>query len=93
MPGRRKPKTTDALYFLTACACGDKSAEGTALRIVSDILLESMCPDMPWFKFMGEEGDEEQCLAFLNAVLGSRRSLKNRDIINKPLKSSRWASS
>jgi predicted transposase/invertase (TIGR01784 family) len=28
--------------------------------------------DYLFLKFMGEEGDEEQCLAFLNAVLGSK---------------------
>jgi len=31
--------------------------------------------DYLFLKLMGEEGDEEQCLAFLNAVLGSK-SLK-----------------
>ncbi len=31
--------------------------------------------DYLFLKIMGEEGDEEQCLAFLNAVLGSK-SLK-----------------
>ena len=25
-------------------------------------------PDIEFLKLMGEEGDEEQCLAFLNAV-------------------------
>jgi len=29
--------------------------------------------DYLFLKIMGEEGDEEQCLAFLNAVLGSKR--------------------
>jgi predicted transposase/invertase (TIGR01784 family) len=29
--------------------------------------------DYLFLKLMGEEGDEEQCLAFLNAVLGSKR--------------------
>ncbi len=28
--------------------------------------------DYLFLKVMGEEGDEEQCLAFLNAVLGSK---------------------
>jgi hypothetical protein len=28
--------------------------------------------DYLFLKFMGEEGAEEQCLAFLNAVLGSK---------------------
>jgi hypothetical protein len=28
--------------------------------------------DYLFLKLMGEEGDEEQCLAFLNAVLGSK---------------------
>ena len=36
--------------------------------------------DFIFLKVMGEEGDEEQCLAFLNAVLGSK-SLKPVNLI------------
>ena len=31
----------------TANAIGDKNEEGNALKIISGILLENMCPDMP----------------------------------------------
>ena len=33
----------------TARADGDRNTEGNALKVVSEILLESMCPSMPWF--------------------------------------------
>jgi len=36
--------------------------------------------DYLFLKIMGEEGDEEQCLAFLNAVLGSK-SLKPINLV------------
>ena len=32
--------------------------------------------DYLFLKIMGEEGDEEQCLAFLNAVLSSKRTTR-----------------
>ena len=33
----------------TAKSSGDRNSEGNALKVVSDILLEAMCPSMPWF--------------------------------------------
>jgi hypothetical protein len=52
----------------TANASGDKSMEGKALRNISDILLESMCPDMPWFNMerydwkVPDEDDEKHLM-------------------------------
>ena len=33
----------------TANVKGDRNREGTALKVISNILLENMCPSMPWF--------------------------------------------